>query len=130
MLFVRESPRWLAKRGRNEEAVESLIWIRGGDTPEVRAEFDEILWGLEEEIRATEGLTWKELLLPINRFRVFVVVSMQLGTSTNFSFLQLLTLAVLGVQLTGNTSLAYYAPQIFGTLGAGSSSYSLLDSSV
>lgn len=105
MLLVKESVRWLAKKGRNEEALENLIWIRGGDTPEVRAEFEEILAGLEEEIRATEGVTWRELLLPANRFRVFVIISMQLG-----------------VQLTGNTSLAYYAPQIFQSVGAGNSS--------
>ena len=46
MLLVKESARWLAKRGRNEEASQTLIWVRGGDTPEVRAEFDEILAGL------------------------------------------------------------------------------------
>lgn len=31
MLLVKESTRWLAKRGRHNEALESLIWIRGGD---------------------------------------------------------------------------------------------------
>jgi hypothetical protein len=105
MLLVKESVRWLAMRGRNEEALQSLIWVRGGDGPEVRTEFAEIQAGLEEELRATEGVTWKELLLPANRFRVFVVITMQLG-----------------VQLTGNTSLAYYAPQIFAAVGAGSKS--------
>jgi hypothetical protein len=105
MLLVKESVRWLAGKGRNEEALENLIWIRGGDSPEVQAEFAEIQAGLEEELRATEGVTWKELLLPANRFRVFVVITMQLG-----------------VQLTGNTSLAYYAPQIFAAVGAGKSS--------
>lgn len=105
MLLVKESVRWLAKKGRNEEALQNLIWVRGGDTSEVRVEFDEILAGLQEEIRATEGVTWRELLLPANRFRVFMVITMQLG-----------------VQLTGNTSLAYYAPQIFNAIGAGQSS--------
>lgn len=38
MFFLNESTRWLAKRGRANEALESLIWVRGGDTPEVRAE--------------------------------------------------------------------------------------------
>lgn len=105
MLLVSESARWLAKRGRIDEALKSLIWVRGGDTPEVRAEFQEILLAIEEEVQATEGVTWRELLLPQNRFRVFVAITMQLG-----------------VQLTGNTSLAYYAPQIFAAVGAGTSS--------
>ncbi|KAK0763350.1 hypothetical protein N5P37_002727 [Trichoderma harzianum] len=105
MLLVKESVRWLAKQGRNEEALANLIWIRGGDSPEVQVEFEEIRSSLDEESRLTEGISWKELLLPVNRFRVFVVVTMQLG-----------------VQLTGNTSLAYYAPQIFAAVGAGNSS--------
>ena len=105
MLLVKESVRWLAMKGRNDEALQSLIWVRGGDSQEVRTEFAEIQAGLEEEFRATEGVTWKELLLPANRFRVFVVITMQLG-----------------VQLTGNTSLAYYAPQIFAAVGAGNKS--------
>ena len=38
MFFLKESTRWLAKRGRVDEALESLIWVRGGDSAEVRAE--------------------------------------------------------------------------------------------
>ncbi|KAK5452840.1 hypothetical protein LTS15_006988 [Exophiala xenobiotica] len=103
MLLVKESTRWLAKKGRNEEAYASLLWVRGGvDSPEIRAEFSEILAGVELEIRQSEGLTWKELLLPSNRYRMFVAITIQLSA-----------------QLTGNTSLAYYAPQIFATIGAG-----------
>lgn len=103
MLLVKESTRWLAKKGRNEEAFASLVWVRGGeDTTEVRAEFSEILAGVELEIQQSEGLTWKELLLPSNRFRMFIAITIQLAA-----------------QLTGNTSLAYYAPQIFATIGAG-----------
>ncbi|KIW29925.1 uncharacterized protein PV07_05710 [Cladophialophora immunda] len=103
MLLVKESTRWLAKRGRNEEAYASLLWVRGGvDSPEIRAEFAEILAGVELEVRESEGLTWKELLLPSNRYRMFIAITIQLCA-----------------QLTGNTSLAYYAPQIFATIGAG-----------
>jgi sugar porter (SP) family MFS transporter len=103
MLFVKESCRWLAKKGRNDEALASLTWVRGGlDTDEVREEFAEILAGIETEIHASEGMTWKELLLPSNRYRMFIAITIQLCA-----------------QLTGNTSLAYYAPQIFATIGAG-----------
>ena len=89
MLLIKESARWLAKRGRKEEALESLIWVRGEDTPEVQAEFAEILTGIQEEIRATEGVTWREVNLPANRYRLFIAVTLQLCQ-----------------QLTGNTSLA------------------------
>ncbi|KAF2177746.1 quinate permease [Zopfia rhizophila CBS 207.26] len=106
MILCKESVRWLAKRGRTEEAIQSLIWVRGGDdTPEVREEFDEIVAGIREEEQLTEGRTWKELLLPANRFRVILAITLQIG-----------------VQLTGNTSLAYYAPQVFQAVGAGSNS--------
>ncbi|KAK3191576.1 hypothetical protein K4F52_002391 [Lecanicillium sp. MT-2017a] len=102
MLVTKESTRWLAKKGRHDEALESLIWVRGGDTPVVRDEFAEIIASIEEEKRIKSGVTWKELLEPINRYRVFLIIALQVG-----------------VQLTGNTSMAYYAPQIFSLVGAG-----------
>ncbi|KAJ5669530.1 MFS sugar transporter [Penicillium macrosclerotiorum] len=106
MCTVKESARWLAARGRLDEARESLKWVRGGEeTEELQKEFDEILAGIEEEARVKENLTFKELLLPVNRYRLFIAVTIQLSA-----------------QLTGNTSLAYYATQIFSAVGAGSSS--------
>ncbi|CAM1507892.1 Fc.00g047400.m01.CDS01 [Cosmosporella sp. VM-42] len=104
MILTKESTRWLAKVGRHDEALESLVWVRGGElTPEVQTEMNEILAGIAEEERATEGLTWKEYFLPSNRWRMFIVITLQIG-----------------VQLTGNTSLAYFSPQIFTAVGAGS----------
>ena len=79
MILVKESPRWLVKRGRNDQALDNLIWVRGGDSEEVQDEFAEIVAGIEEERRQSEGLTYKELLLPSNRYRIFIVISMQLG---------------------------------------------------
>ncbi|KAI1448907.1 putative MFS sugar transporter [Annulohypoxylon stygium] len=105
MLLMKESTRWLAKSGRRDEAMQSLIWVRGGDSDEVKEEFAEIIAGIEEEERITEGLTLKEYLLPANRYRFIIVITLQIG-----------------VQLTGNTSLAYYAPQIFKAVGAGDQS--------
>ncbi|MCJ1387894.1 hypothetical protein MMC18_000737 [Xylographa bjoerkii] len=125
MLLIKESARWLAKRGRNEEALESLIWVRGEDTPEVQAEFAEILMGIQEEIRATEGVTWREVNLPANRYRLFIAVTLQLcqqplARLQIHSYTEELT-QTSSARLTGNTSLAYYAPQIFAAVGAGTS---------
>lgn len=86
MIFVKESPRWLVKRGRNDQALENLIWVRGGDSEEVQDEFAEIVAGIAEESRQSEGLTYKELLLPSNRYRVFIVISMQLGRFPQFGY--------------------------------------------
>lgn len=106
MLTVKESARWLAVRGRTDKARESLKWVRGGEeTPELQQEFDEIIAGIEEEVRVKKNLTIKELFLPANRYRFFIALTIQLAA-----------------QLTGNTSLAYYATQIFGAVGAGNAS--------
>ncbi|CVK95699.1 related to quinate transport protein [Fusarium mangiferae] len=102
MLFTKESTRWLAKTNRREEALQSLIWVRGGDSAEVQEEFGEIVRSIDEENRIKAGLTWKELIEPVNRYRLGLIIALQIG-----------------VQLTGNTSMAYYAPQIFGLVGAG-----------
>lgn len=105
MCTVKESARWLASKGRTEQARESLKWVRGGEeTQALQDEFDEILAGIEEEARIKQDLTFKELFLPANRYRLFIAVTIQLCA-----------------QLTGNTSLAYYATQIFSAVGAGSS---------
>lgn len=106
MCTVKESARWLATKGKIEKARDALKWVRGGeDTEELQQEFDEILAGIEEEARVKENFTLKELLLPANRYRIFIAITIQLCA-----------------QLTGNTSLAYYANQIFATVGAGDSS--------
>lgn len=105
MCTVKESARWLAAKGKVEKAREALKWVRGGEeTEELQQEFQEILAGIEEEARVKENLTIKELFIPANRYRLFIAITIQLSA-----------------QLTGNTSLAYYATQIFGAVGAGGS---------
>lgn len=99
----KESIRWLAKKGRNDEAWEALTWMRADSGPEVKAEFNEIKTGIAEELRATEGFKKRELLQPANRYRIALAFGIFLGQ-----------------QCTGMTALAYFAPQFFKLLlGAG-----------
>lgn len=72
--FMKESPRWLATKHRNDEALRSLAWIRktSEDDINTRAEFDEIVVSIAEEEAATGGRSWKEVFLPGNRIRFFI----------------------------------------------------------
>lgn len=38
MLYPKESARWLAKKGRVDDAMASLVWVRGEDSAEVHEE--------------------------------------------------------------------------------------------
>lgn len=69
LCFLKESPRWLLKRGQHNKASESLAWARCStiDSPEVIQELAEIRASIEEELNATEGITYKEVLQKGNR---------------------------------------------------------------
>lgn len=115
LFFLKESPRWLMKQGRHEEAARSLAYIRCEtiDHPDIVKELAEIRSAIEEELNATEGVTWKECLLPGNRYRFVVGFCLM--------FWQ---------QFSGTNSIGYYAPQIFQTVGLSKSSSSLFATGV
>lgn len=46
--------------------------------------FEEILASLDQEARDKSGVTWRELLEPINRKRVFLIIALQIGSSPTF----------------------------------------------
>ncbi|RHZ63574.1 sugar porter family MFS transporter [Aspergillus thermomutatus] len=115
LFFLKESPRWLMSKGRYEEALQSLAYIRNkpANDEEVEKEMAEIRTSIEDELAATEGLTWKEFLQKSNRNRfLFAVVLM---------FWQ---------QFSGTNSIGYYAPQIFQTIGLSATSSSLFATGV
>lgn len=96
LLFLPESVRWLVKRGRTDEAWASLSWIRGGDTADARAEFEEIKIATTVETNSLEGFKRRELLEPRNRKRLLMAFAIFLCQ-----------------QSTGATALAYFGPQVF-----------------
>ncbi|KAJ5975457.1 hypothetical protein N7481_009164 [Penicillium waksmanii] len=110
LFFLKESPRWLMKQGRQEEALKSLAYIRNESeaSEEVQREIAEIRAAIDEETLATEGVTWKECLQPSNRYRFMIAFVMM--------FWQ---------QFSGTNSIGYYAPQIFNSIGISATNTSL-----
>ncbi|KAL9115815.1 MAG: hypothetical protein Q9227_000183 [Pyrenula ochraceoflavens] len=115
LFFLKESPRWLTKKGRHEEALASLSHIRNASPhdSEVIAELAEIRAAVDEELHLTEGVTWKECLQPGIRYRFI--------SGFMLMFCQ---------QFSGTNSIGYYAPQIFQTVGVSKTSSSLFATGV
>ncbi|KAJ6457846.1 general substrate transporter [Mycena vitilis] len=99
MLTVSESVRWLAQKGRDDEAWEALKWIRADDSEETRAELKEIQASIAEEQAARSGFQYSELL-----------------ERDNFKRLTIAVTVFLCQQSVGATALAYYGPQFFKIL--------------
>lgn len=103
----RESPRYLVKRGKVDQAQANLSKIRGlgRDSEYVRKELADIEEQLAEEEEATLGQGWlgylKEIfLMPNNFYRLYIGLGSQL----------------LG-QWSGAQSITIYAPDFFALLG-------------
>ncbi|KAK4546850.1 hypothetical protein LTR36_001582 [Oleoguttula mirabilis] len=115
LCFLKESPRWLTKKGKHQEAAASLAHVRCEtiDHPDVIQELAEIRASIEEELNATEGVTWKECLQPGMRKRFILAF-----------------LIMFWQQFSGTNSIGYYAPEIFETIGVASSKTSLFATGV
>jgi len=116
LLFVQESPRYLASRGRTHEALANLAFYRKEhvDSEDVRNEMAEIEAQIEEEREARATLGWRDAFFGKGNFIRFVI-------AFTFFLLQ---------QWAGQNSVGYYAPQIFTSIGFTGATNSLLASGI
>lgn len=108
--FSRESPRWLIKVGRHEEALRTLSRLRQlpPDHPYVTSEIIDINAQLEREKEATMGTTW------LGPFRELI------SSKANLYRIQLSIMSQLLGQWSGANSITIYAPQYFEMMYASS----------
>ena len=113
--LLKESPRWLATKHRDDQALRNLAWIRktSEDDPDTVLEFAEIVAAIKEEEANAAGSFIRELRAPGNPIRFFI------------AFL-IFTLQ----QWSGQNSINYYAPTIFQSIGITGNNTSLLASGI
>lgn len=118
--FAIESPRWLIKVGKHEQAAKNLSTLRQlpEDDAYVATEIIDINDQLNREREATMGTSWlgplRELVsIPSNRYRLFLAIFAQL----------------LG-QWSGANSITIYAPQYFAMVGVTGSNEKLFATAI
>ena len=105
LMFIPDSPRWLAGRGHLDQARAVLKRIRGPRT-KWRPRLNEI----QQSVAQQKG-NWSELLSPLLRPAMIVGVGLAIAQ-----------------QITGINTVIYYAPTIFKFAGFSSSSVAILAS--
>lgn len=118
--FQAESPRFLIKKGKNEEALRNLTRIRQlpPDHEYIIHEFGAIKASYQAEMEAAMGAGWlgpiKEILLvPSHLYRLYLIIMAQVLS-----------------QWSGAGSITLYAPDLFKLLGVSGASTSLLVTAV
>jgi sugar porter (SP) family MFS transporter len=104
LLFIPNSPRWLAGRGRTDQARAVLKRIRAPE--QVEGELNQI----QQSVGQQKG-NWSELLSPFLRPAMIVGVGLAIAQ-----------------QITGINTVIYYAPTIFKFAGLSSASVAILAS--
>ncbi|KAL5504781.1 hypothetical protein ACEPAH_7444 [Sanghuangporus vaninii] len=116
LLFVKESPRWLAYCGKTQEALESLAYLRKENitSQSVQEEMAEIEAAIDEEREVLNEKGAKEIFFGKGNLSRFVFAF----------FLQFFQ------QWTGQNSVNYFAPQMFEAIGYHGATQSLFASGI
>ncbi|XXG95264.1 hypothetical protein Hte_001525 [Hypoxylon texense] len=111
--FLTESPRWLAKQARYDEATKALCYLRSAtvDSAEIQEEMAEIRAQIQEELTIARGRTIREIFERQNFIRV----------------LWALAIGVFAMWC-GHNAILYYAPVVFAQIGYTSQNSALMAS--
>lgn len=119
MLFLKESPRWLAEHDQVEKATKSLAWMRSSSVgdPIITAEMDQIVESIEREKSIAKPGTMqsiREIMASKSlRMRLFIGLVLQMAQ-----------------QFSGTNAINYYSPSIFKSVGLSSTESDLLATGV
>ncbi|GAA6024948.1 hypothetical protein JCM10207_001443 [Rhodosporidiobolus poonsookiae] len=117
--FVRESPRWLITRGKRDQAIKNLCWIRGLDASDsyIINEVNEIDVQVEHD-RTAVGSGF------------FAPFRQVFGKGFLFRRMLITTSLFIWQNGTGINAVNYYSPTIFKSIGITGTSTSLLTTGV
>lgn len=118
LLFVPESPRWMAKVHGRSRAIETLARFRAlpVDHSAVIEEIDDIFQQLQIEYSNEMGsnkAAWKEIVQPGLRNRVLLGI-----------------LIMIFFQMAGSNAINYYSPRIFHSIGLTGTSTTLVSTGI
>jgi len=121
--FIRDTPRWLASRGRADEAIAVLAKLRHGGKQQneevemaVAAELEDLQRQIHDKAKALEGTTTWGIIKEIWTLRTY-------RTRFLLGFVMQLI-----AQWTGGNGITYYVPEIFTLAGVTGSNTSLITS--